>query len=353
MQTSLVLLENLLQALTAGLLIGSVYALMCVGLGFIFGVMRVINFAQGEFLMLGMYATLYCVHLARPRPDPRAVRRADRRRGDRRVPALRRRHPAAPLLPRAGDRGPGVRHRGRGALPAADPDARPVAHHRQRRPHLLRLDAGEHPHAALGDRVGDRPARRRPRLDVLQQGAQRGVRRVDRGRARALLLRHPLADRQAAARRGRQPRGGDLHGHRRRPGAPHRVRPRLRDHRARRRAGRDLLPVPAVRRPRVRHHHVRRRRARRHGQHRRRVLGRADDRARAAALDAVPAGPAAERGDLRRVPADRPAGAPRACSGGTWSAHDATPAASRSRRSSGSRRRISRSASSSATSTTS
>jgi branched-chain amino acid transport system permease protein len=53
------MLENVLQALTAGLLIGSVYALMCVGLGLIFGVMRVINFAQGEFLMLGMYGTLY------------------------------------------------------------------------------------------------------------------------------------------------------------------------------------------------------------------------------------------------------------------------------------------------------
>ena len=57
--SGLILLENVLQALTAGLLIGSVYALMCVGLGLIFGVMRVINFAQGEFLMLGMYATLY------------------------------------------------------------------------------------------------------------------------------------------------------------------------------------------------------------------------------------------------------------------------------------------------------
>jgi branched-chain amino acid transport system permease protein len=59
MSPSLALLENVLQALTAGLLIGSVYALMCVGLGLIFGVMRVINFAQGEFLMLGMYGTLY------------------------------------------------------------------------------------------------------------------------------------------------------------------------------------------------------------------------------------------------------------------------------------------------------
>jgi branched-chain amino acid transport system permease protein len=32
---------------------------MCVGLALIFSVMRVINFAQGEFLMLGMYAALF------------------------------------------------------------------------------------------------------------------------------------------------------------------------------------------------------------------------------------------------------------------------------------------------------
>jgi len=57
----LVVLETVLQALTAGLLMGGIYGLMCVGLGLIFGVMRVINFAQGEFLMLGMYATLYGV----------------------------------------------------------------------------------------------------------------------------------------------------------------------------------------------------------------------------------------------------------------------------------------------------
>jgi branched-chain amino acid transport system permease protein len=54
-------LENLLQALVAGILNGSLYGLMCVGLALIFGIMRVINFAQGEFLMLGMYATLYIV----------------------------------------------------------------------------------------------------------------------------------------------------------------------------------------------------------------------------------------------------------------------------------------------------
>jgi branched-chain amino acid transport system permease protein len=51
--------ENVLQALMAGLLAGAIYGLMCVGLGLIFGVMRVINFAQGDFMMLGMYAGYY------------------------------------------------------------------------------------------------------------------------------------------------------------------------------------------------------------------------------------------------------------------------------------------------------
>jgi len=54
-------LEIFLQALAAGILVGAIYGLMCVGLGIIFGVMRVINFAQGEFLMLGMYFTFYLV----------------------------------------------------------------------------------------------------------------------------------------------------------------------------------------------------------------------------------------------------------------------------------------------------
>ncbi|WP_407180623.1 branched-chain amino acid ABC transporter permease [Bradyrhizobium sp. STM 3562] len=52
-------MEGFLQALAAGLLIGAVYGLMCVGLGLIFGVMRVINFAHGDFMMLGMYTAFY------------------------------------------------------------------------------------------------------------------------------------------------------------------------------------------------------------------------------------------------------------------------------------------------------
>jgi branched-chain amino acid transport system permease protein len=57
------LIENILQALTAGVLTGSIYGLMCVGLSVIFGVMRVINFAQGDFMMLGMYAAYYAFGL--------------------------------------------------------------------------------------------------------------------------------------------------------------------------------------------------------------------------------------------------------------------------------------------------
>jgi branched-chain amino acid transport system permease protein len=54
-----VLAENALQSLYTGLVVGCIYGLMCVGLALIFSVMRVINFAQGEFLMLGMYAALF------------------------------------------------------------------------------------------------------------------------------------------------------------------------------------------------------------------------------------------------------------------------------------------------------
>ena len=59
MSSGLIFLENALQSLYTGLIVGCIYGLMCVGLALIFSVMRVINFAQGEFLMLGMYAALF------------------------------------------------------------------------------------------------------------------------------------------------------------------------------------------------------------------------------------------------------------------------------------------------------
>lgn len=45
---------NLLQALIDGIMIGGVYAVISVGLTLVFGVMDVINFAHGAFVMLGM-----------------------------------------------------------------------------------------------------------------------------------------------------------------------------------------------------------------------------------------------------------------------------------------------------------
>ncbi len=51
----------LFEMITRGLVIGAVYALMGLGLTLIFGVMRVINFAQGDFYMLGAYLAFFFI----------------------------------------------------------------------------------------------------------------------------------------------------------------------------------------------------------------------------------------------------------------------------------------------------
>ena len=51
--------EALMQTIVAGTMAGIIYGLMATGVGVIFGVMRVVNFAQGEFLMLGMYGAVF------------------------------------------------------------------------------------------------------------------------------------------------------------------------------------------------------------------------------------------------------------------------------------------------------
>ncbi|HCL79861.1 MAG TPA: amino acid ABC transporter permease [Synergistaceae bacterium] len=52
-------MDNFLQVLLDGVLNGLVYALVAAGLSLIWGVMDVINFAHGEFLMVGMYVSYW------------------------------------------------------------------------------------------------------------------------------------------------------------------------------------------------------------------------------------------------------------------------------------------------------
>jgi branched-chain amino acid transport system permease protein len=48
----------------AGLLLGGLYVAVSIGVSLIFGVMRVMNFAHGEFVMLAMYAVYWAHDLA-------------------------------------------------------------------------------------------------------------------------------------------------------------------------------------------------------------------------------------------------------------------------------------------------
>ena len=48
-------MAEFVNVLAVGLLLGGIYSLISVGLNLIFGVIRIVNFAQGEFVMLGMY----------------------------------------------------------------------------------------------------------------------------------------------------------------------------------------------------------------------------------------------------------------------------------------------------------
>jgi branched-chain amino acid transport system permease protein len=59
---------DLLQVVISGLLLGGVYALFAAGMNMIFGVLRVINLAHGELMMLGAYTTFWLFALANVNP---------------------------------------------------------------------------------------------------------------------------------------------------------------------------------------------------------------------------------------------------------------------------------------------
>src|ERR687886_800871 len=52
-------LTTIVQVAISGVLLGAVYALLASGLNLIFGVMRIINIAHGDLMMLGAYTTFW------------------------------------------------------------------------------------------------------------------------------------------------------------------------------------------------------------------------------------------------------------------------------------------------------
>jgi len=67
-------MEHVINILVSGLLQGSVYALMALGLAVIFGVMNISNFAHGEMYMVGAYAAFFAFStLGLPPPAALAV----------------------------------------------------------------------------------------------------------------------------------------------------------------------------------------------------------------------------------------------------------------------------------------
>ena len=69
-------MDTFLQVVANGLLLGALFAIVSVGLTLIFGIVKAVNFAHGEFLMVGMYLT----YLLMNRSWHTSVRYRDRRR---------------------------------------------------------------------------------------------------------------------------------------------------------------------------------------------------------------------------------------------------------------------------------
>ncbi len=67
----------LVQVIVGGLLLGAVYALFSSGLTLVWGMMNIVNFAHGDFVMLGMYVAYRGLDAVRRGP---AARRARSRR---------------------------------------------------------------------------------------------------------------------------------------------------------------------------------------------------------------------------------------------------------------------------------
>ncbi|NLJ88965.1 MAG: branched-chain amino acid ABC transporter permease, partial [Epulopiscium sp.] len=55
------LLANFLQQLINGIHVGSIYALIALGYTMVYGIIKLINFAHGDIIMMGAYFTFVCI----------------------------------------------------------------------------------------------------------------------------------------------------------------------------------------------------------------------------------------------------------------------------------------------------
>ena len=60
------MLRNFIEQTINGLQTGSIYALIALGYTMVYGIVRLINFAHGDILMIGAYAVLVAVSNGMP-----------------------------------------------------------------------------------------------------------------------------------------------------------------------------------------------------------------------------------------------------------------------------------------------
>lgn len=55
-------MAKFIQSLANGLNLGSIYALTALGYTMVYGIIRMINFAHGDFIMVGGFTLFYTIH---------------------------------------------------------------------------------------------------------------------------------------------------------------------------------------------------------------------------------------------------------------------------------------------------
>ena len=239
MSPVLIQLENFLQALSAGLFTGGdLWPDVRRVSSIIFGVMRVINFASGRshdarhvLRLLRVQRLLGLGKALRPAVGSIVAALLDRAGHVRGRPV-----PAQLLVSRVtGVKVAGLE--GEGHYAQLDPHARHGADHLERRAVLFGSTpvSIRTPLSSSAWQLG--PLSARTCSSLLNKARRDRPDRLAGGGGRPMLLHLVVAAGQVAARCRRQSGGRDLHGDRRRQGAPARIRLRRRHHGHRRRAG--------------------------------------------------------------------------------------------------------------------